>query len=143
MTAALHVEREDMIETINHQARGGLRLERAAVDVEVALDANRLAGPRHRDARQLAQAELGRLFGPERLEPATRDVVHDRAQRELGLACGHVPEAAVEQALERAPLREPGEAARRGEGRPRRSRPLDAEVVLWPPRQREIGHLAR
>src|SRR5436309_10147378 len=103
-----------MVEALEHEARRGIRLDVPPVDVELALDAHRLARVRHRDARELAQTQVRRMHCAEHLEPALVKVVDERAQGELRLARGHVPEAAVEQLLEGVALREPGEAARGG-----------------------------
>ena len=60
---------------------------------------------------------------------------------DVGLPGRHVPEPAVEEALERLPLRETAEPSHRREGEPRQAGPLDVEVVLRPPHQRELRHL--
>src|SRR3954452_12110686 len=83
ITALPYIEREDVVEAVHHQARGGLALDHAAVHVELALDPDGLAWRRHRDTRELAQAQVGCVLGAEDLEPVAAEVVDERAQWEL------------------------------------------------------------
>ena len=92
-------------------------------------------------AHELADRELGRLAGAEVLDASEVHVVDDRLQRDRRLADTHVAHSEVEQVLDRLALREAAEPAQRRQREPRQLQPLDVEIVLRAPAERELGHL--
>jgi hypothetical protein len=124
---------------------GGPALDHAAVDVQMTADLDGLdeQGQRDRAPDHVGHSDLRRARGAEVLDPPEVHVVDDAREGNRRVPAEHVGQAGVEEALDRLALRQAGEAAQRGERELGELRPLDVEVVLRRPRERELRHLVR